>query len=111
MGRKGNDRVGIIQYKGALDGKNGVFYGIELSKGKGKHSGLFKGKRYFMCQKGTGIFVDKKQIQYKLEPSAAKPKKKKKKDKKEDVKLTKKGLPRKAGPSSKSSKKKGGWKP
>merc|ERR1712228_871979 len=55
-------------------------------------SGLFKGKRYFMCQKGNGIFMDKKQILYKLEPSA-KPKKKKK-DKKE-----------------KKSSKKGGWKP
>lgn len=70
------DRVGVIRYKGPLDGKNGVFYGVELTKGQGKHSGLFKGKRYFDCPKGKGVFVDKKQILYKLEPNLKDAKKK-----------------------------------
>merc|ERR1712129_498308 len=64
---------------------------------------------------GKGIFVDKKQILYKLEPSASKPSasKKKKKDKSESSgTTTKKGLPRKTGPKdAKKSSKKGGWKP
>ena len=73
------DRIGILRYKGELYGKVGIFYGIELTKGKGKHSGLFKGKRYFRCEKGKGVFVDKKQILYKLEPKRKKVKRKKRK--------------------------------
>eukprot|EP01083_Nonionella_stella_P054788 144599_1 len=66
------NRVGVIRYKGPLEGKNGIFYGVELLKGSGKHSGLFKGQRYFLCPKGKGVFIDKKSILYKLEPSAKK---------------------------------------
>eukprot|EP01083_Nonionella_stella_P063404 164759_1 len=61
-----NHREGIVRYKGALDGKSGIFYGVELTKGTGKNDGVYKGKaRYFTCQKPKGIFVDKKQILYK----------------------------------------------
>merc|ERR1712154_322852 len=94
-----------------------------LEREKEKHSGLLKGKRYFMCQKGKGVFVDKKQILYKLEPSA-KPNKKTKKKKDDGRKSSadlssggkkgkyKGGIARKTGPSQeKKSSKKGGWKP
>ena len=83
------ERIGIIRYKGPLDGKTGVYYGVEISKGKGKHSGVFKGKRYFMCQKGRGLFVDKKQILYKLEPND-KDKRKQQKDTERLIKIQEK---------------------
>eukprot|EP01083_Nonionella_stella_P286355 974711_1 len=73
------NRIGVIRYKGHVEGKNGIFYGVELSQGTGKHSGLFKGQRYFMCQKGKGVFVHKKQILCKLQASCKKDEKKKKK--------------------------------
>ena len=66
------DRIGIIRYKGPLDGKKGTFYGIELTKGQGKHSGIFKGKRYFICPKHKGIFIDNRSILYLLEPMSGK---------------------------------------
>eukprot|EP01083_Nonionella_stella_P148900 472121_1 len=110
------NRVGVIRYKGPLEGKNGIFYGVELSQGSGKHSGLFKGQRYFMCQKGKGVFVDKKQILYKLQPSAKKDDKKKKKKKKGDTggakgpgRIDRKGGPRDEKKPKKKGK--GGWKP
>eukprot|EP01084_Bolivina_argentea_P294611 506964_1 len=60
------DREGIVRYKGPLEGKSGIFYGLELTKGSGKHNGLWRGKiRYFTSKKNKGIFVDKKQILYK----------------------------------------------
>ena len=103
------DRVGIIRYKGPLDCKNGVFYGVELTQGQGKHSGLFKGKRYFMCQKLKGVFVDKKQILYKLEPTITQPaEKKKKKGSRNSV--ARKGSDA-SGKKKKKKKDKGGWKP
>ena len=74
------NRIGIIRYKGMLHGKNGIYYGIELTKGKGRHSGLFKGRRYFMCAKNKGVFVDKKQILYKLEPKLTEEEQRKRKE-------------------------------
>lgn len=63
------DREGIVKYKGPLEGKNGIFYGIALTKGTGKHSGVYKGKtRHFTCKRNKGIFVDKRQILRKKDP-------------------------------------------
>lgn len=42
-----NDREGVIRFKGKVDGKNGILYGIELTVGKGKHNGTVQGKQYF----------------------------------------------------------------
>merc|ERR1712079_931417 len=75
--------------------------------GQGKHSGLFKGKRYFMCQKQKGVFVDKKQILYKLEPTIKEVKPSKKKG------GSRNSVARKGSDSTKKKKKKkdkGGWK-
>ena len=64
-------REGIVKYKGPLEGKNGIFYGISLTKGVGKHSGVYKGRtRHFNCKKSRGIFVDKRQILRKKDPSS-----------------------------------------
>eukprot|EP01083_Nonionella_stella_P066807 176251_1 len=105
------NRIGVIRYKGPLEGKNGIFYGVELSQGTGKHSGLFKGQRYFMSQKDKGVFVRKKQILYKLQASGKKDEKKKKKKKKGDTGSSAKGpgrVDRKGGPrDEKKPKKKG----
>lgn len=56
------NRVGIIRYRGPVDGKKGEFFGIELTKGTGKHSGIFQGKRYFTCKQNRGIFIKRSQI-------------------------------------------------
>jgi len=56
------DREGTVRYVGSLDGKNGIFYGIELSTGNGKHNGTFQGKKYFTCPPGKGLFLNKSQI-------------------------------------------------
>ena len=76
------DREGIVKYKGPIDGKNGIFYGIELTKGNGKTNGTYKGKQYFTIDNTNdtnhnhhhhkkhhhkGIFVDRKQILYKID--------------------------------------------
>ena len=41
------DREGVVRYKGELIGKKGVFYGIEVVSGSGKHSGMYKDVKYF----------------------------------------------------------------
>eukprot|EP01083_Nonionella_stella_P225162 800794_1 len=121
---KGN-RFGIVRYKGQLYGKNGIFYGIELTQGTGKHGGLFRGKRYFSCHRTKGVFVNKKQILCKFVP-AIKSKsyanlntKKRKKSKNsltrsssQEIGKGKFKLPRKTGPSyAKKSCNKSDWKP
>merc|ERR1719295_577647 len=77
------NREGFIRFKGELPGKEGIFYGIELTEGteQGKNSGEFKGKSYFSCaEPGTGTFISEKYIVLKLNDKPNKsPKKKKKK--------------------------------
>ena len=42
--------LGIGHYVGELHGKHGIFLGIEMDNdSKGKHDGVYKGKRYFQC--------------------------------------------------------------
>eukprot|EP00483_Globobulimina_turgida_P004389 UN04398 len=114
------DRIGIVRYKGPLYGKNGIFYGIELTTGTGKHCGSFRGKRYFMCHKTKGIFVNKKQILYKLKFEDDKKKKKKKSKpslvrahtarKSSDLGYRKSTIPRKTS-TGQMQDKKSDWKP
>ncbi len=75
------EREGEIKFRGNIDGKKGIFYGIELTSGKGKNDGSIKGKSYFkvwcflqplpensktkktpQCAPGNGVFVPKSQI-------------------------------------------------
>eukprot|EP01084_Bolivina_argentea_P132078 233061_1 len=56
----GNDREGIIGYKGPLHNnpKTMIFYGIELLNGSiGDTDGTYKGKRYFQTLPNRSIFV------------------------------------------------------
>ncbi|KAJ1921369.1 hypothetical protein H4219_000686 [Mycoemilia scoparia] len=49
---------GVVKYVGAIDGKPGIWVGIELDeKGNGKNSGAVAGKQYFMCEENSGVFI------------------------------------------------------
>merc|ERR1712228_68468 len=62
------NRLGQVKYAGNINGKKGNFYGVELWKGDGKHSGTYKGREYFKCiNKGNGCFVNAKAILFILD--------------------------------------------
>ncbi|RPD78588.1 hypothetical protein L226DRAFT_297676 [Lentinus tigrinus ALCF2SS1-7] len=51
---------GILRYLGEIDGKPGMWAGVELSggfAGKGKNNGSVAGKQYFTCPPNCGVFV------------------------------------------------------
>ncbi|KZP09090.1 hypothetical protein FIBSPDRAFT_1052023, partial [Athelia psychrophila] len=51
---------GILQYLGDIEGKSGLWAGVELSGGfvgKGKNDGSVSGKQYFSCPPMCGVFV------------------------------------------------------
>ncbi|ALC42415.1 CG11242 [Drosophila busckii] len=50
-------RRGTIKYNGPLDGKTGVFIGVEYDEPLGKNNGSVAGKAYFECQPNYGGFV------------------------------------------------------
>eukprot|EP01083_Nonionella_stella_P273318 927078_1 len=106
------NRIGTVRYKGPLDGKMGIFYGVELTKGSGKHSGLYKGRRYFMCKRLKGVFVDQKQIISKINKGPKDDKKSKKKTTQSSASSKSKPA-KKTGPRDEKKKKKdkSGWKP
>eukprot|EP01083_Nonionella_stella_P071919 193515_1 len=61
-------RMGMIKYVGDIHGKKGTYYGVELWKGDGKHSGTYEGIEYFECvNQGMGVFVVPKGILYILD--------------------------------------------
>ncbi|GMR42166.1 hypothetical protein PMAYCL1PPCAC_12361 [Pristionchus mayeri] len=48
---------GTLRYLGGVNGKNGLFCGIELDQPTGKHDGTFQGFSYFSCPSLHGIFA------------------------------------------------------
>lgn len=61
------DRSGIIRWIGKLDSEyvtTEVFVGVQLDEPVGAHSGVFRGKRYFLCPEHHGVFVSKKELLY-----------------------------------------------
>ncbi|KAI1795501.1 hypothetical protein LXA43DRAFT_723290 [Ganoderma leucocontextum] len=51
---------GVLRYFGEIDGKPGMWAGVELSGGfvgKGKNNGSVAGKQYFTCPPNCGVFV------------------------------------------------------
>ncbi|KAF8813595.1 hypothetical protein BYT27DRAFT_7083346 [Phlegmacium glaucopus] len=51
---------GTLRYLGEIDGKPGLWAGIELSGGfvsKGKNNGTVGGKQYFSCPDNCGVFI------------------------------------------------------
>ncbi|KAJ3194825.1 Dynactin subunit 1 [Irineochytrium annulatum] len=54
---RNDGRVGTLQYLGEADFAFGVWAGIQLDERLGKHNGTVKGKQYFTCEPGYGVFV------------------------------------------------------
>lgn len=50
-------RRGILRFHGRTDFSDGVWSGVELVGSYGRNDGHVKGKRYFHCLTGQGIFV------------------------------------------------------
>ncbi|RDB16858.1 Dynactin subunit 1 [Hypsizygus marmoreus] len=51
---------GTLRYIGEIEGKLGLWAGVELSggfSGKGKNNGTVNGKQYFSCPQNCGVFV------------------------------------------------------
>ncbi|RDX54967.1 hypothetical protein OH76DRAFT_1397294 [Lentinus brumalis] len=51
---------GVLRYFGEIDGKPGMWAGVELGggfAGKGKNNGSVAGKQYFTCPPNCGVFV------------------------------------------------------
>ncbi|KAF9446402.1 hypothetical protein P691DRAFT_188428 [Macrolepiota fuliginosa MF-IS2] len=51
---------GTLRYAGEIEGKNGIWAGIELNGqfvGKGKNNGSVNGIQYFSCPENCGVFV------------------------------------------------------
>ncbi|XP_030372289.1 tubulin-folding cofactor B [Scaptodrosophila lebanonensis] len=50
-------RRGVIKYNGPLDGKSGIFIGVQYDEPLGKNNGSINGKAYFECPPNYGGFV------------------------------------------------------
>ncbi|XP_001360735.1 tubulin-folding cofactor B [Drosophila pseudoobscura] len=50
-------RRGTIKYNGPLEGKSGIFIGIQYDEPLGKNNGSVNGKVYFVCPPNYGGFV------------------------------------------------------
>ncbi|KAJ7733766.1 hypothetical protein DFH07DRAFT_928669 [Mycena maculata] len=51
---------GTLRYMGSIDGKPGLWAGVELAggfAGKGKNNGTVNGKQYFSCPPNCGVFI------------------------------------------------------
>jgi len=61
--RLSQNRQGTVRFIGNIPGKApGLWYGVELSHGGGKNHGSFRGKQYFRCSEGKGVFVQLPQL-------------------------------------------------
>eukprot|EP01084_Bolivina_argentea_P121734 215724_1 len=57
-----NGQQGQIYFMGAIEDKDGLFYGIKLNEKKGKNNGTVKEVKYFECENEYGIFVQPHKI-------------------------------------------------
>ncbi|XP_013408913.1 CAP-Gly domain-containing linker protein 2 isoform X2 [Lingula anatina] len=62
--RNGSIYTGMVRYKGPLVTQAGDWVGVALDEPVGTHDGLFKGRRYFSCKDGHGIFTRAQQIRF-----------------------------------------------
>jgi len=61
-------REGRVLFKGPTEFSQGVWLGVELSKGEGLNDGMVKGVRYFQAQGSKhGAFVREQKIKEKLD--------------------------------------------
>lgn len=54
--------TGTIGYTGSVDGKEGIWLGVELDDAKGRNDGSAQGRRYFSCAHGHGVFVSPSKV-------------------------------------------------
>eukprot|EP00484_Ammonia_sp_Unknown_P014455 CAMPEP_0197059486 /NCGR_PEP_ID=MMETSP1384-20130603/117971_1 /TAXON_ID=29189 /ORGANISM="Ammonia sp." /LENGTH=61 /DNA_ID=CAMNT_0042494553 /DNA_START=13 /DNA_END=194 /DNA_ORIENTATION=- len=47
---KKDDLVGTVRFVGEIQGKTGIFYGVELEEPKGKNDGIVDKVKYFKCK-------------------------------------------------------------
>ncbi|KAG0707304.1 hypothetical protein DFH29DRAFT_896773 [Suillus ampliporus] len=67
---------GCLRYIGDIDGKSGLWAGVELSggfSGKGKNDGSVGGKQYFVCPPNCGVFVATTKLSAPTIPSSYRP--------------------------------------
>ncbi|KAG2145954.1 uncharacterized protein EDB93DRAFT_1150216 [Suillus bovinus] len=67
---------GCLRYIGEIDGKSGLWAGVELSGGflgKGKNDGSVGGKQYFVCPPNCGVFVATAKLSAPTIPSSYRP--------------------------------------
>ncbi|KAG1866743.1 hypothetical protein F4604DRAFT_2023336 [Suillus subluteus] len=67
---------GCLRYIGEIDGKSGLWAGVELSggfSGKGKNDGSVGGKQYFVCPPNCGVFVATTKLSAPTMPSSYRP--------------------------------------
>ncbi|OQS55165.1 CLIP1 [Ecytonucleospora hepatopenaei] len=48
---------GVVKFIGKIDGKDGIWVGLELEKPVGKNNGSYKNKKYFDCKENHGVFI------------------------------------------------------
>ena len=54
---KKDNLVGVVRFIGEIQGKKGVFFGVELDDAKGKNDGSVSKVPYFKCDKKKGLFI------------------------------------------------------
>lgn len=54
-----DDLVGVVRFNGEIQGKKGIWFGIELDAAKGKNNGTVSKVKYFNCASKKGLFVKK----------------------------------------------------
>uniref|UniRef100_A0AC35U0R0 Tubulin-specific chaperone E n=1 Tax=Rhabditophanes sp. KR3021 TaxID=114890 RepID=A0AC35U0R0_9BILA len=60
-----DNRRGVIRFVGAICGKEGIWYGVELESAPGKNNGQFQGVQYFTTSKpNSGVFVSPKDVSH-----------------------------------------------
>ncbi|KAG2345466.1 hypothetical protein BDR05DRAFT_981848 [Suillus weaverae] len=67
---------GCLRYIGEIDGKSGLWAGVELGggfSGKGKNDGSVGGKQYFTCPLNCGVFVATTKLSAPTMPSSYRP--------------------------------------
>ncbi len=57
------DWRGVVQYVGSVQGKKGIWVGVELDEPLGKNDGSVGGIKYFEAKNKYGLFVPPEQIQ------------------------------------------------
>uniref|UniRef100_A0A0R3RJC1 CAP-Gly domain-containing protein n=1 Tax=Elaeophora elaphi TaxID=1147741 RepID=A0A0R3RJC1_9BILA len=68
VGRVG---AGTLMYVGPVEGKTGIFCGIELDHPEGKHDGTYQGIAYFHCAPLHGIFAPSYKVELLQQVSVA----------------------------------------